>query len=308
MKKGSNKQRLISRLAQAILAMVGVSSMTSCFMAMYGCPTQDYTVKGTVTDEEGKPIKGIQVMVNHNRDTLYTDANGKWCSKLYEGGDPWGEMVVFSDVDGPLNGGRFMTSCADVSEMESHQLKKGHGWYEGEFEYTDYRHLTHVQSDTLDLERIAEQVIGREWTNEDDKLLYTLRFFCSEEEEEQYCMLYKAWQEAVQADSTASIASYPAKWLEGAAWEALHSFVMEHGSRCYALTVLELPRYEGADRLLPGIAMVNLILPEHQAIVDMVSEQLDATQPVNEQPTADSNLIRIAKALIRIGFAMTSLD
>ncbi|MBP5217591.1 MAG: radical SAM-associated putative lipoprotein [Bacteroidales bacterium] len=72
-----------------------------------------YRVYGTVTDEEGAPIKGIQVACGFiaegsgsSQDNLYTDKDGRF-EKSYSI-PPCREIsFTFSDIDGDNNGGSF---------------------------------------------------------------------------------------------------------------------------------------------------------------------------------------------------------
>ena len=81
-----------------LLALLGIGGCTSEeifyereMMAMYGTPTANFSVKGTVTDEKGKPISNLQVILGQRYynnsgviydvnyvpiDTLTTDAKG----------------------------------------------------------------------------------------------------------------------------------------------------------------------------------------------------------------------------------------
>lgn len=100
-------------------------------MAVYGVPTVDFCVKGRVTDANGKPVKGLQVILVDSRidpdnlpETPYwveelsrqsdtTDAQGNFEVK---GSDrPWEQMrVLVTDIDGAKNGGSFQTQLVDV--------------------------------------------------------------------------------------------------------------------------------------------------------------------------------------------------
>ncbi|MBQ1408155.1 MAG: radical SAM-associated putative lipoprotein [Bacteroidales bacterium] len=100
-------------------------------VAVYGVPTVDFCVKGRVTDANGKPVKGLQVILVDSRidpdnlpETPYwveelsrqsdtTDAQGNFEVK---GSDrPWEQMrVLVTDIDGAKNGGSFQTQLVDV--------------------------------------------------------------------------------------------------------------------------------------------------------------------------------------------------
>lgn len=96
---------------------------------MYGQPYANFKALGTVRDEDGNPIKGIQVIVRQHcshlepaDNKLFTDAEGTY--QLIR--DVFDELesvtVTFEDVDGGENGGDF--ASAEVSP-EVIRTKKG---------------------------------------------------------------------------------------------------------------------------------------------------------------------------------------
>jgi|GEM_PF-5026095 hypothetical protein len=89
---------------------------------MYGCPTSVYHVKGTVVDENDKPIKGIKIVGSqYAADTLYTDRNG---SVKDEFNSLNGTLMYFvEDVDGPDNGGKFASDTIFREDFELKSLK-----------------------------------------------------------------------------------------------------------------------------------------------------------------------------------------
>lgn len=135
-------------LAGQILSLLGFQSCDILVpKCMYGCPNVDYTIKGTVTDESGKPIEGIRVAIHRSpppregviydepvfaKDTLFTDKEGKvgYSRNDFEAGIA---TVYLEDIDGPENGGEF--SPLTVKDIKANQVKKGDGdWYNGAFE------------------------------------------------------------------------------------------------------------------------------------------------------------------------------
>lgn len=144
---------LFNAFTAGLLSLLGFSSCSNnnndepC---LYGSPISEYHFKGTVTDEQGAPIKGIKVVVKredalqaYRMDSTYTDSNGNYQTadrgtvdasydvskgKLY---------VNFEDVDGNENGGYFGTAKAAISEIDVKQTDKGDGmWDKGKFELT----------------------------------------------------------------------------------------------------------------------------------------------------------------------------
>ena len=131
-----------------LLSLLGFSSCDIVGgMAMYGQPHADFTVKGTVSDEDGKPIEGIKTVVDSYyewsddagyyysqldyTDTLYTDAQGKilLTGSVFDKGKV---VVTLTDVDGEENGGHFDELVLDDLKVE--KTEKGEGWYNGAYE------------------------------------------------------------------------------------------------------------------------------------------------------------------------------
>lgn len=92
---------------------------------MYGVVTSNFICDLKVTDEDRKPIKGIQmrpickdgssISLQVLQDTLYSDSNGK-IAKSYANATGSGKLTaIFEDIDGDKNGGTF---AADTAEFE----------------------------------------------------------------------------------------------------------------------------------------------------------------------------------------------
>lgn len=136
-------------LLTQVLSLLGFNSCIFIPSAEYGCPHSDYTIKGTVTDEAGKPLQGIRVAIHRRleptvgvtyddtvfaKDTLYTDKNGivgYTVSDMTTGvADVW-----LDDVDGEANGGEF--ESMKISGIKAKQVKNGDGnWYNGAYAAT----------------------------------------------------------------------------------------------------------------------------------------------------------------------------
>lgn len=116
----------MERLLKYILLMLGFST-TSCY-ALYAAPSVDYTVKGRVTDNEGKPVKGISVEYRaYNNDdceaaapstTVYSDDKGKFFIQKVEYDFELHQELIFSDVDGEENGGQFASTVVGLTFSE----------------------------------------------------------------------------------------------------------------------------------------------------------------------------------------------
>ena len=109
-------------------------------MDMYGVPTADYIVKGTVTDEAGNPIAGLHVtpyLHYHKLDSSKaplapTAKDGTFKLDTIKGaGTP---PIVVADQDGEAHGGHFIPDTLTMKEFECIQLEEGQGWYDGVFE------------------------------------------------------------------------------------------------------------------------------------------------------------------------------
>lgn len=139
------KRKLVSRILAGTLSVLG---FVGCDGSggnedMYGCPTVDFQVKGTVVSEDAGPLEGIRVVVrtawdnvDYNADTVYTNAKGEFKSHELSSVAIDQQKVYFDDVDGENNGGIFKSDSIALEKMDKKQLKKGDGWFNGQFEYT----------------------------------------------------------------------------------------------------------------------------------------------------------------------------
>ena len=153
-KKRWNVESLLSG-ALALLGFAGCSNIKDA-PDLYGTPSVDYKIIGTVTDEQGKPLKDIQVIVknpngwsyyddNTSReslppqvipDTLYTDKDGKFTSNNVHAISVSKFTVEIQDIDGEANGGEFLQKQLTKNDFNEKRIKKGKGFYKGEYEYS----------------------------------------------------------------------------------------------------------------------------------------------------------------------------
>lgn len=153
-KKRWNVESLLSG-ALALLGFAGCSNIKDA-PDLYGTPSVDYKIIGTVTDEQGKPLKDIQVIVknpngwsyyddNTSReslppqvipDTLYTDKDGKFTSNNVHAIGISKFTVEIQDIDGEANGGEFLQKQLTKNDFNEKRIKKGKGFYKGEYEYS----------------------------------------------------------------------------------------------------------------------------------------------------------------------------
>lgn len=118
---------------------------------MYGVPTMNFVVKGKVTDEQGKPVKGIQVtLINQTIDVTpeylqadnpyvqdyfrrvadTTDAQGRFTSAASDV-PVEAQRILVRDIDGSANG-QYQDQMLDVEFADAKQSRAGQGWDRGE--------------------------------------------------------------------------------------------------------------------------------------------------------------------------------
>ena len=129
---------LLSAGASLLLGWLGFASCTESLgggMAEYGTPTVDYEFKVRVTDQDAKPVEGLQVdLLNGRGDKKeLTDAQGKAeLEGSYTGfrGNP-GVILEVKDIDGEKNG--IIADQRDTIDIkESDFVSKGSGnWNNG---------------------------------------------------------------------------------------------------------------------------------------------------------------------------------
>ena len=128
------KKRIRKRLSLLALALLGFA--TACDkkpVDMYGTPRADFRARGKVSDNEGRPIRGIQVRSEaYEGREILTSEDGSY--------DISGSMfpnrmrLTFTDIDGPDNGGEFLERAVDVKFTQDDRTGKGDGsWYSGSF-------------------------------------------------------------------------------------------------------------------------------------------------------------------------------
>lgn len=155
------KRWTIGHLLSGALALLGFAGCDNAedVPCLYGTPSVDFRVLGTVTDQTGNPLKGIQVVVGdediingkasptqwNKPDTTYTDSKGEFSSSKIEAIAYQNMMVGIQDIDGEANGGKFGEEKQLVRLLDKKQVKKGDGWYTGEFEFS-----TNVQLKKVD--------------------------------------------------------------------------------------------------------------------------------------------------------------
>ncbi|WP_296930568.1 radical SAM-associated putative lipoprotein [Porphyromonas sp.] len=129
---------LLSAGASLLLGWLGFASCTESLgggMAEYGTPTVDYEFKVRVTDQDAKPVEGLQVdLLNGRGDKKeLTDAQGKAeLEGSYTGfRGNHGVILEVKDIDGEKNG--IIADQRDTIDIkESDFVSKGSGnWNNG---------------------------------------------------------------------------------------------------------------------------------------------------------------------------------
>lgn len=132
-----------------IMAVLGVTSVSSCFL--YASPHATYEAKGRVTDEEGRPITGIQVnfctdygetdslgnkIYYRDGDAVLTDVDGKFSlnSERYDLLDYETISIGFIDIDGPDGGGSFQSKFVEQPLVQKSKGKWNDSWDQGNYE------------------------------------------------------------------------------------------------------------------------------------------------------------------------------
>lgn len=138
------KHRALKFFDKFVMALLGLFPFFSgCDepRMMYGTPTADHLIKGTVTDHStNTPIKDIRVVLWNSQDsfhrladTAYTDINGKY-SFTFSGFPD--EQIIYDlkaeDLDGAANGGTFISkSVATTLAEATWDRSKAGDWYDG---------------------------------------------------------------------------------------------------------------------------------------------------------------------------------
>ena len=117
---------------------------------MYGVPTMDFVIKGRVINEQGKPVKGMQViLVNQTIDITpdHMDEDNPYVAdyirQMSDTTDAQGafechardvpvesQRVIVRDIDGSKNGA-YEDQILDITFTPEDQTKERNGWYMG---------------------------------------------------------------------------------------------------------------------------------------------------------------------------------
>lgn len=127
------KEKILKMLL--VLLGFGAAACEEKNIDAYGCPAVDFSLKAKVTDNIGRPIKGIKVRtVNYayyyygaeyefdSNGEGYTDSDGNAELKAKIAtfdSPPYYVNVGFEDVDGAENGGEFAMKQVEIKVTES---------------------------------------------------------------------------------------------------------------------------------------------------------------------------------------------
>ena len=85
----------------------------------YGTPHVDYRIMARVVDEDGTPIKGIEVSTGSSTGDFtpvsHTDEDGLYSITVQK--NPAVQVLKFTDVDGEANGGEFMDKSVNLMKV-----------------------------------------------------------------------------------------------------------------------------------------------------------------------------------------------
>ena len=131
-----------------LLALLGFTySEVGCEMYgtppvdMYGSPYAEFELRGTVTDKDGDPIRGIRVTVKPNAvdyklgETLTASDGTYLIHNEYQNYGTGRLDIVAEDIDGTENGGEFAGETKNIPVADS-DFVGADGWYDGKMQKT----------------------------------------------------------------------------------------------------------------------------------------------------------------------------
>ena len=136
------KKRIKKRRAFLLLTLLGFS--TACEKqkngepppVMYGTPHVDIWVGGKVTDKTGTPIPGIEVLQQNSPYKALTGDDGSYELPGQLFSIETTADILFTDTDGPSNGGEFAAQSVPVEFTEADRVSEAEGWCGGSFART----------------------------------------------------------------------------------------------------------------------------------------------------------------------------
>ena len=117
--------KLIRLLCVSVIGLLGFSSCEE-HSDEYGTPITNFLYWGTVTDEAGNPIEGINVIMSGNilgmpnvklKTESYDGEKSNFSTGLFSTADTHIATIDFVDVDGEENGGDFQSVTITPQDM-----------------------------------------------------------------------------------------------------------------------------------------------------------------------------------------------
>ena len=119
--------KLIRLLCVSVIGMLGFSSCEE-HSDEYGTPITNFRYWGTVTDEAGNPIEGINVIMSGNilgmpnvklktESYMFDEETCVFYTGIFSSSDTHIETIDFVDVDGEENGGDFQSVTITPQDM-----------------------------------------------------------------------------------------------------------------------------------------------------------------------------------------------
>ena len=119
--------KLIRLLCVSVIGMLGFSSCEE-HSDEYGTPITTFRYWGTVTDEAGNPIEGINVIMSGNilgmpnvklktESYMFDEETCVFYTGIFSSSDTHIETIDFVDVDGEENGGDFQSVTITPQDM-----------------------------------------------------------------------------------------------------------------------------------------------------------------------------------------------
>lgn len=124
-------KNLINKLIRLLcVSVIGVLGFSSCeeHSDEYGTPITTFRYWGTVTDEAGNPIEGINVIMSGNilgmpnvklktESYMFDEETCVFYTGIFSSSDTHIETIDFVDVDGEENGGDFQSVTITPQDM-----------------------------------------------------------------------------------------------------------------------------------------------------------------------------------------------
>lgn len=142
-----------NRLIWLLLSLLGLATTVACdgeSQTEYGTPYATFSVKGKVTDTNGKGIPGIQISATEGYSTtaVYSDSEGLFdCRWDAWPSVPYATALCFKDIDGAENGEFDSREVSAVFNEQDMIEDSQQSWYHGTYRIRLDVTLTEKQSE-----------------------------------------------------------------------------------------------------------------------------------------------------------------